>query len=96
MAGYSSQSGRSSRLIQHIGSDLKGSQINELKKMLVTRLKSMTEDTLAWISELPTPLTLQHLVRDSIILTLSHRAMQDVSSLAIPKHLILCIIYSKF
>jgi len=46
VARFSSQPGRSSRLIRHILSDLKASQIIVIKKSLVASQQFMTEDTL--------------------------------------------------
>jgi len=97
-ARYSSQPGRSSRLIRHMLSDLKSSQIIEIKKKLVASQQSLTEDTLdedriaiqnalEWVSKLQTPLRLQHLARNTINRALSYIAMQSVPSLDIPRHL---------
>jgi len=72
IARYSSQPGRSCKLIRHVMNDLKASQINELKKVLITRQQSMTKDSLdenrlstqnalEWVSALPTPIRLQRL-----------------------------------
>jgi len=96
---YSSQPGRSTKLIRYLLNDMRSSQIKELKMKLTKSLRTMTDETLEeiqtctmdalnWVSKETTPRSLQHLVRHRINRAMSHRALGDASSLNIPKHLV--------
>jgi len=90
---YSSQSGRSTRCIRQILTCLSTAQLNILRKVLLTRLKSTTELSeshraaniaLEWIGKTEMPFSLKHLSRLSIIRTMKDRSMYGASTLELP------------
>jgi len=97
MVRYSSQSGRSDKLLNVVMCSLSANQINELGKQLCEQklmkeneageLDNVTDDELQWMSTIETPLRLKHLARGAIIKAMSSKNVKvgPNSSLGLPK-----------
>jgi len=103
IAGYSSQPGRSKKLIELVLNALSAAQVIRFRGLLLTRLLrlewvtafmvpevilSSTRSALEWFQEVETPFRLQHLARLAVNHAMIGRGPRDFSTLGLPHPLL--------
>jgi len=98
IAYYASRSGNSKKLMQILLDSFSSTQLNKLKSKLVdkellrqTELRCQyspsSDDMVKWINEVETPRSLKHMSRESVVRAMSHRIVDGVPTLGLPKTL---------
>jgi len=107
LAGYSSQPGRSTKLLRLVLNALNVNHLAQLKTMLnvdreawtdwtTEELRTFTNNAIECVESMETPLTLQHLAQRAVNSAMSFKSLRSASSLGLTKPMLEYVLMNNF